>query len=108
MRWVLAVVVLLSVLTGCAGFVVQERGTDRLLFRLRHQQAQQVALATSLDRYQPHAAALKRGGYWEVELPAHGSFSYFFLVDGAVYLPDCELREQDDFGAQNCLHLAGR
>ena len=31
----------------------------------------------------------------------------FYIVDGAVYLPQCRLKEQDDFGSANCLYIPG-
>jgi hypothetical protein len=34
-------------------------------------------------------------------------FSYFYLVDGEVFLPECTLTESDDFGSRNCVYAPG-
>jgi hypothetical protein len=40
---------------------------------------------------------------WKVTLSRLNEFKYFYLVDGKAYLPDCRLRENDDFGSNNCV-----
>ena len=97
-----------AILSGCAGFSVQEQAPGAVTFMLRNGQAREVALATSLDQYRPHSVEKNQFGLWQVSVPARATFSYFYLVDGAVYLPDCEFRETDDFGFENCLYLASR
>ncbi|MBB5347291.1 hypothetical protein JWG42_14895 [Desulfoprunum benzoelyticum] len=66
----------------------------------------QVSLACSRDGFVPHPAR-REHGRWAVSLPADGPFRYFYLVDGAVYVPPCRLREKDDFGADNCVFDPG-
>lgn len=29
---------------------------------------------------------------------------YFLKADGKIYLPDCEMKEQDDFGGELCIY----
>jgi hypothetical protein len=31
-------------------------------------------------------------------------FSYFYVVDGTLYLPSCNYMEYDDFGNKNCIY----
>ena len=42
---------------------------------------------------------------WLVTIPAGSEFTYFYIADGAVYLPPCCFTEKDDFGSENCLFI---
>jgi hypothetical protein len=45
---------------------------------------------------------------WTVSVPVREEISYFYIVDGAVTLPEkCRYTEQDDFGSRNCLYVLG-
>jgi hypothetical protein len=66
-------------------------------------QARSVALVVSGDTLEKVPAARNQLGAWKVTLNRANGFKYFYLVDGNVYLPDCPLRERDDFGADNCV-----
>lgn len=66
--------------------------------------AERVLFASSLDNFTPRPARSIGGGGWTVELPAESEFRYFYIVDGAVYLPACRFREKDDFGSENCIY----
>jgi hypothetical protein len=70
---------------------------------LKAPQAQSVALVMSGDSFEQVHAARTRFGTWKVTLNRTTEFTYFYLVDGKVYLPDCLLKERDDFGAENCV-----
>jgi hypothetical protein len=76
---------------------------DTLTLLLDRPGAAQVALASSLDGFTPRPAE-RASRLWAVSVPAGASFRYFYLVDNQVFLPDCRLREQDDFGAWNCVY----
>jgi hypothetical protein len=105
MRVGMMVVLLIFLLSGCAGshYVREEDGQVLLYFK--QPEASEVRLACSLDRFQPHSATRNRSGTWEVAMPAAQEFSYFYLVDGSVVVPDCRLSETDDFGSRNCLYV---
>jgi hypothetical protein len=40
---------------------------------------------------------------WEVKVMFSDSFRYFLNADGKFTLPDCEMKEKDDFGGDICL-----
>jgi hypothetical protein len=42
-----------------------------------------------------------------VSVPAGLQFSYFYLVDGEVYVPECAFSESDGFGSRNCVFVPG-
>jgi 1,4-alpha-glucan branching enzyme len=74
-----------------------------VIFHLDLPAARQVDFAYSLDGFSLHTLNKKQEGIWEISVPAEIEFQYFFRVDGAVYLPECESREADDFGSENCI-----
>lgn len=87
---------------GCASHYVHQDG-ERADFYLYCPQAHDVALATSLDEFVPRRAHRNGHDLWVVTVPADHEFSYFYLVDGKVFKPDCRMVEQDDFGGTNCV-----
>ena len=89
----------LSACTSRHFYRIQEREVTLVL---RWPDARSVMLATSLDGFFPRPAAAV-SDQWEVTLPANKSFRYFYQVDGKVVVPDCELKETDDFGSANCI-----
>jgi hypothetical protein len=70
---------------------------------LRAPRAQSVSLVVSGETFEALPAARTGIGTWKVTLDRANEFTYFYLVDGKAYLPDCPLRERDDFGADNCV-----
>ncbi len=91
-------------LAGCSSVHHVELRDKSLLFFLRAEDARQVRLGASVDGFTLHEAVRNRDGIWQVSVPAASEMSYFYMVDGAFFLPDCPLREQDDFGAENCVY----
>ena len=88
-------------LSACAAHSYRIHGNEVTLV-LRRPDAKSVMLATSLDGFnlQP-AAAVSHA--WAVTLPADKGFRYFYQVDGEIVVPDCALKERDDFGSENCI-----
>lgn len=70
---------------------------------LKAPEVQAVSLVISGDTFEQVPAARTPLGEWKVTLSKTSEFKYFYLVDGKVYLPDCRLKERDDFGADNCI-----
>jgi hypothetical protein len=66
-------------------------------------QAQSVVLVVSSDPFQQVQALRDDSGTWKVTLYGLHEFKYFYLVDGKMYQPDCRLKENDDFGSNNCI-----
>lgn len=89
--------------SGCASHFVRQDGV-RAYFYLHCPQAHEVALATSLDDFAPHKARRSGHDLWVVTVSAEHDFSYFYLVDGKIFRPDCRIVEQDDFGGTNCVY----
>ncbi len=94
----------LLVLTGCASHYYR-KNNDTLSIFLKMPDAQQVYFLSSLDGYKPRKAIRVNNRTWQISAPAQSEFKYFYKVDGTVYLPPCRLKEQDDFGSQNCIYL---
>jgi len=92
----------LLIFSGCAAHYHQVHGNDLFLY-LNVPNAQKVVFACSLDGYQPHATH-KEDGYWVIAVPGREPFRYFYWLDDKFYLPDCRLKESDDFGSQNCVY----
>ena len=89
-------------ISGCSGrfYRVEDH---QVTFYIDLPAAQQVEFAYSLDEFRLHSVQKKRVGTWEISVPADIEFRYFFIVDGALYLPECDIREADDFGYENCI-----
>ena len=69
---------------------------------LKHPKAQTVLFACSLDGFEGRELNL-HNGFWEVTLPSYNSFRYFYMVDGKIFIPQCPLQENNDFGSKNCI-----
>jgi hypothetical protein len=76
----------------------------RVDFYLTAPAAQSVSLVVLGDAFKQVSAARNPLGTWKVSLLAENEFKYFYLVDGKIYLPECPLRERDDFGSNNCIY----
>lgn len=95
-------ILLLLVLTsGCAAHDYKIDG-GRLDLFLDKAAAHEVIFSCSLDGFKPHAASYL-DGRWVVSVPSGKPFRYYYLVDGEVYVPPCRMKENDDFGSQNCI-----
>ena len=107
-RFALIAIVPLLALTACAHpHYSASVEADRLTLRLRLPRAASVGFASSLDGFQVHQARRVDKRTWIVQKSAARPFTYFFIVDGAAYLPDCRMKETDDFGSHNCLFSPG-
>jgi hypothetical protein len=93
---------ILLILSGCATHYHHVRH-GQAIFVVVLPQAQKVAFVSSLNRFQPLDASETAFGVWEISVPASRGFRYFYRVDGKIYLPRCDMREKDDFGAENCI-----
>lgn len=96
--------ILFLLTTGCAGRHYEVKN-DRLHIYIKNSKAEKVYMLCSLDEYQPRRAVNTGSGTWETVLSPHMEFKYFFLVDGEVFIPSCELKEKDDFGSENCVYI---
>ncbi len=82
------------------------REDDRVHLRLRNGHAREVLFSSSVEGFGYQRAQKMDEATWEVTVPDRGEFTYFYIIDGKVHLPDCPYREKDDFGTYNCLYKA--
>lgn len=66
-------------------------------------QAQSVVLVIAGDPFRKVQALRDAFGTWKATLNQSGEFKYFYIMDDKAYLPDCRLKEHDDFGSDNCV-----
>jgi hypothetical protein len=92
-------------LGGCTASHYYERKSDGVTFYLRARGARKVAFAYSLDAYRPRLASKAGDSCWVVSVTDGSEFQYFYIVDGAVYVPACKFHEKDDFGSRNCVYV---
>lgn len=99
--------ILTVILFFSAGCVVQQYRiiNNELHIFLKNKEAQQVYFLHSLDEYAPHEAIRDESGLWISILPSDVEFKYFYIIDGKVFIPDCRIREKDDFGSENCVYI---
>jgi hypothetical protein len=91
---------------GCAHHNLKVVG-DTTTLTLISPRSENVQLACSLDGFVLHPARKLDDSTWEVQLPSASEFSYFYLVDGKVFVPKCAYTELDDFGSRNCMYVPG-
>jgi hypothetical protein len=103
-RFWLVSLLLSAVMSGCATSHYVQREANTLVLYLQVPKAQQVQLASSADNFIPRETERVGTDTWRVVLPTVAELKYFYIVDGATYLPDCRFRETDDFGSENCIY----
>lgn len=93
----------------CSGCSVHYYKTDQenVSFYLRMKEASDVHFQYSLDGYRCHEAEKVKDGLWQVVVPSDNEFTYFYMVDGSMYVPPCLFTESDDFGNENCIFAEG-
>jgi hypothetical protein len=101
--WALTVIILLGVSCNAAHYYSVEHNT--VIFYLNLSGAKNVYFAHSLDNYIPHRVKAVKDGKWKFAMIANFEFRYFYIIDGSVYLPECQFRETDDFGSENCIFV---
>ena len=106
-KFILQIIAVVFCILGCAATHYHERQSEGVAFYLKAPGAEKVVFASSLDAYSLHQASRLNGSRWVVTVEPNSEFRYFYIVDGAVFLPKCELYEKDDFGSYNCLYVPG-
>jgi hypothetical protein len=103
-RHLFSLIAALFLLSGCAAGHFYRIEGGNVHFYLRAPDRATVLFASSLDGYRLNEATRVKKGLRRVALPAEREFKYFYIIDGEVFLPPCELKEKDDFGAENCVY----
>ncbi|MBU1172557.1 MAG: hypothetical protein KKD44_23610 [Proteobacteria bacterium] len=80
---------------------------DSISFYLKDKDAKDVHFQYSYDGFECHEAQKIKGDTWKIIVPSVNEFSYFYMVDGKVYVPPCLFTEHDDFGNENCIFSEG-
>ena len=91
---------------GCAQQHSVEVNNDSLSFYYNDAKAKEIFFASSIDQFHNHPASKGPGDMWQVTVPLHKEFVYFYIVDGKVTMPDCPNTVLDDFGTKNCLYVS--
>lgn len=102
--WVILFTLCVLGLSGCSNHYYKVTGNS-ILFYLKNKTAKTVEFCYSVDDFSCHPVRKATDDTWEIRVPVHEEFSYFYLVDGKAYAPSCSLREKDDFGHENCLFI---
>lgn len=95
------VILFFFLLSACATHNYRVEG-DEIVFSLKKPEAKHVELFCSHDGFNPRTAE-NNLGHWEVRLPVSEGFRYFYFVDDVPFIPDCSMKELDDFGSENCI-----
>ena len=99
-KWV-PIILFFSLTFSCAAHNYRVEGNE-IVFSLKKPESKHVVLFCSNDGFKPRVAE-NRSGYWEVRLPVSEGFRYFYMVDDVPFIPDCSMKEIDDFGSKNCI-----
>ncbi len=92
------------ILAGCATHFQQIKG-DQVYLYLKDTRSQTAFFASSLDGFQHHPLTRHTKKTWLISLSAEHEFTYFYIMNGQLFLPDCQYKEQDDFGSENCIFV---
>ena len=94
--------------SGCAGSNhYYKEVEEQLHIYLKYPEAEKVHFFSSLDQFQPHEALKNEKGVWDISVPSGQEITYFYIVDGEIFTPECELMAIDDLGGKNCIYLPG-
>lgn len=98
-----AALILMISLSSCASHYYNAEN-ELLHLYLKKPGANNVLFACSLDCYELHQAEKISKNTWKVTLRPANEFSYFYIIDGSVFVPECIFTEEDDFGSQICIY----
>ncbi len=96
---------LLFLCFGCSTHHYTSKNHESVSLYLRLPDVTHVQFASSMDAYQLHETRKNGFDFWQIDTMLTPESSYFYMVDGAVYIPDCRFKETDDFGSKNCLYI---
>lgn len=97
------------ILSGCAGpSHFYKLDNDKIHIYLTNSNAEKVLFLSSIDQFQPHEALKDKKDIWEITVPSNKELRYFYIVDGKVFIPDCDQTDMDDLGGRNCIYVPGQ
>jgi len=106
MKTLFIVFLFAGVLSSCAHHYYRIEDSAVSIY-LKAPGASSVLYATSLDGFDLHPATKIDKNTWAFRAPDSTQFSYFYVIDGSVFVPECDYREYDDFGSANCIFIPG-
>ena len=104
MARLIAIMLITGMLAGCAAHS-QKIKDGRVFLYLKGNWEQPAYVVSSLDRFQKHPLTRENRNTWVAVFPTDREFSYFFLLGDQPFIPDCKLKEKDDFGSENCIFM---
>ena len=103
-QWLFYMILALGILGGCATHSQKIKG-DQVYLYLKDTRSQTAFFASSLDGFQRHPLIRHTQKTWAVNLSAEQEFTYFYILDGQPFIPDCPYKEKDDYGSENCIFV---
>ncbi len=95
--------VFLANIFGCASNHYSKVRESNVVFYLKNPDAKEVYFVSSVDHFQYNKALLEEGCLWSYSAPMNCEFTYFYIIDGVLTIPDCKMTVLDDFGGRNCI-----
>lgn len=92
-------------MSGCTTQYSYKIVKNELNIFIKKPKTEKVYFLSSLDEFKRHEIFKNDKGLWEVTLPADREFRFFFIADGKVFLPECNQRESDDLGSEDCIYI---
>ena len=103
-RLVISMLLTVWALGGCATPYQKIKG-DQVYLYLKDTTSQTAFFASSLDGFQHHPFTRHTKNTWRINLPADQEFTYFYIMDNQLFIPDCPYKEKDDYGSENCIFV---
>lgn len=97
---------LLLFTAGCVFQEIDDMRENRVELHIISPAAGEVFFHSSESQFAPQPTRRQSDGHWSIRVNYREQFSYFFTVDGVPAIPDCDYREQDNFGNFNCIYPA--
>lgn len=92
-------------ISGCATSYSCKVVNNELNIVINKPETEKIFFLSSLDGFKRHEIFQNNKGLWEITLPADRDFRFFFIADESIFLPECNQREIDDFGSENCVYI---
>ncbi|MBT4287127.1 MAG: hypothetical protein HOD92_07285 [Deltaproteobacteria bacterium] len=103
-HYVSFLLLLASLLIGCTSHRI-EKNTQGLKIFLKQENIVKLEFVSSINQFVPLTLKKNDNAEWIVKIPGKKTpFRYFYIRDGNFFLPDCKLKEKDDFGSENCIY----
>jgi len=96
-----ALIAIILLTFGCASVKVMHTRENTVLSFVT--KAENIVFYGSHNGFEPLKAE-QNGNRWDVTIKPVSEIKYFLKADGKVFLPDCRMKEKDDFGSEICIY----